>query len=71
MYLNEKLSEDKRVAKGSRLNHVLEEKLTNNPEVEKQAFLEKAIVEIHQDSTGRKTSSGHPRSSSIYEMATA
>lgn len=70
MYLNEKLSEDKRVAKGVRLNHVLEEKLTNNPEVESRLFFEKAIVEIHQDSTGRKLLSGHP-SSSIYEMATA
>lgn len=46
-YLNEKLGEDKRVAKGVRLNHVLEEKLTNNPEVESRLFFEKDIVEIH------------------------
>lgn len=47
MYLNEKLDDDKRVAKGVRLNHVLEEKLTNNPEVESRLFFEKDIVEIH------------------------
>lgn len=42
MYLNEKLSEDKRVGKkGMRLNHVLEEKLTNNPEVESRLFLKR------------------------------
>lgn len=49
MYLNEKLSEDKRVAKGVRLNHVREEKLTNNPEVESRLFFEKAIVETLQE----------------------
>ena len=47
IYLNKKLGEDKRVAKGARLDHILEKKLSSNPGAESSLFFEKDIVETH------------------------